>query len=54
MYAIEFTPEADQDLSYFMKWEQKQITDAIEAQLEHQPTVETRNRKQLRPNPVAG
>jgi mRNA-degrading endonuclease RelE of RelBE toxin-antitoxin system len=54
MYAIEFTPEADQDLSYFRKWEQKQITDAIEAQLEHQPTVETRNRKQLRPNPAAG
>lgn len=54
MYEIEFTPEADEDLSYFRKWEQKQITDAIEAQLEHQPTVETRNRKQLRPNSVAG
>ena len=54
MYEIEFTPEADEDLSYFRKWEQKHITDAIEPQLKYQPTVETRNRRQLRPNPVAG
>ncbi|MBM4459880.1 MAG: type II toxin-antitoxin system RelE/ParE family toxin [Chloroflexi bacterium] len=54
MYELEFTPEADEDLSYLRKWEQKQITDAVKSQLEYEPTVETRNRKQLRRNPVAG
>jgi hypothetical protein len=27
--------------------------DAVDEQLAHQPTVETRNRKPMRPNPVA-
>jgi hypothetical protein len=29
------------------------MLDSIERQLVHEPLVETRNRKQLRPNPVA-
>ena len=29
------------------------ILDAIEQQLQHEPLVETRNRKLLRPNPLA-
>lgn len=29
------------------------IFDAVEEQLSHQPTVETRNRKPMRPNPLA-
>jgi len=29
------------------------VLDSVEEQLEHQPTVETRNRKPMRPNPVA-
>ena len=29
------------------------MLDAVDNQLTHQPTVETRNRKPMRPNPVA-
>jgi mRNA-degrading endonuclease RelE of RelBE toxin-antitoxin system len=29
------------------------ILDAVEAQLSHEPLIETRNRKPLRPNPIA-
>jgi mRNA-degrading endonuclease RelE of RelBE toxin-antitoxin system len=29
------------------------VLDAVDEQLTHQPTVETRNRKPLRPNPIA-
>ena len=29
------------------------VFDAVDEQLMHQPTVETRNRKPMRPNPVA-
>ena len=53
MYEIEFTPEAFEDLKAFRKFEQNTIIDSIEAQLKHEPMVETRQRKQLRPNDVA-
>jgi mRNA-degrading endonuclease RelE of RelBE toxin-antitoxin system len=53
MFEIEFTPEAEQDLKWFRKNEQNVILDGIEAQLRYEPTVETRNRKQLRPNKTA-
>ena len=53
MFEIEFTPEAEQDLKWFRKNEQTVILDDIEAQLRYEPTVETRNRKQLRPNQTA-
>jgi mRNA-degrading endonuclease RelE of RelBE toxin-antitoxin system len=33
--------------------QQAQILDAVEGQLTHQPTIETRNRKFMRPNPLA-
>lgn len=35
------------------KRQQVMVLDAVERQLGHQPTVETRNRRPLRPNPVA-
>lgn len=54
MYAIEFTPEANEDLSRFRRFEQKLILDEIENQLQFEQNVETRNRKAMRPNPVAG
>jgi len=54
MYEIEFTPEANEDLKLFRKFEQKQILDEIERQLAYEPNVATRNRKEMRPNDVAG
>lgn len=54
MYEIEFTPEANEDLKLFKKFEQKQILDEIERQLTYEPNVATRNRKEMRLNDVAG
>ncbi|MDW8325414.1 MAG: type II toxin-antitoxin system RelE/ParE family toxin [Anaerolineales bacterium] len=53
MYEIEYTPEARDDLKVFRKFEQKYILDEIDAQLQHEPNIETRNRKKLRPNQLA-
>lgn len=39
-------------LRFFRKSEQQEIMDTIDAQLRYEPTVETRNRKELRPNEV--
>ena len=53
VYRIEFTQEAGRDLAYFSAYERKRIVDDVKRQLTHEPTVETRNRKELRDNPVA-
>jgi mRNA-degrading endonuclease RelE of RelBE toxin-antitoxin system len=53
MYEIEFAPSALEDLKSLRKYEQQQLLDGIEAQLRYQPTIETRNRKRLRPNEFA-
>lgn len=53
MYEIEFTPEALEDLKSLKKFEQQEVVQGIESQLKHEPTVEIRNRKKLRPNDVA-
>ncbi|MBA2591389.1 MAG: type II toxin-antitoxin system RelE/ParE family toxin [Gammaproteobacteria bacterium] len=53
MFEIELTQEALGDLAALKKNEQIRVIDAIEAQLKHEPTGETRSRKRLRPNEVA-
>ncbi len=53
MYDIEFSDDALADLRWFKKPEQNEILDGIEANLRYEPTVETRNRKRLRPNDTA-
>ncbi|NET57639.1 MAG: type II toxin-antitoxin system RelE/ParE family toxin [Symploca sp. SIO2E6] len=53
MYDVEYTPQAIQDLKYFPKHDQKEILDNINIQLSYEPTVETRNRKPMRPNSFA-
>ncbi len=53
MYEIAFTIRAERDLKWFRKNGQNEILDGIEAQLCYEPTVETRNRKRLRPGQVA-
>ena len=52
-YLIEFTPEAVEHLSQLTARQQSTVFDAIEVQLKHEPMVETRNRKPMRPNPLA-
>jgi mRNA-degrading endonuclease RelE of RelBE toxin-antitoxin system len=52
-YLIEVTEEAKADLDYYSAFERKTITSQIRVQLLHEPSVETKNRKSLRENPVA-
>ncbi len=52
MYQIEYTQNALNDLKWFEKHEQKVIVQAIDTQLSYEPTVPTRNRKPMRPNPL--
>jgi mRNA-degrading endonuclease RelE of RelBE toxin-antitoxin system len=48
-----FSPVAVECLDAMRKFDQKRIRDAMADQLSSQPTVETRNRKRLRPNQLA-
>ena len=52
-YRIEYSPDAEDHLHGLTVREQAIILDTVDAQLMHQPTVETRNRKPMRPNPMA-
>ena len=53
MFSIEFTSLATEHLNVFRKNQQQLIVSGIEVQLTHEPHVETRNRKKMRPNKVA-
>jgi mRNA-degrading endonuclease RelE of RelBE toxin-antitoxin system len=53
MFQIEFTPESLDDLKGFRRFDRQQIISTIEVQLLHQPALETRSRKRLRPNQLA-
>jgi len=53
VFEIKFTDDAKVDLRYFTRAQQSGILDAIEKQLRHQPSVETKNRKKLRENIIA-
>src|SRR4051812_39461140 len=52
-YRIEYSPEAVDHLRVLTAGQQSLLLSAVEAQLLHQPTVETRNRIFLRPNLLA-
>lgn len=52
-YQIEITEDASDDLNYYTAFERKTIVSEIRTQLTYQPSVETKNRKKLRYNPIA-
>ncbi len=52
-YEIRFASSARRQLQAFRVHERTVIVAAVETQLSHEPLVETRNRKRLRPNPMA-
>ena len=52
-YALDFTEEALEDLTYYRAYERKTIVEAVREQLTHQPAVETKQRKYMRDNPIA-
>ncbi len=53
MFRIELTREAAEDLGALRTFDARRVVAAMESQLIHEPTRETRNRKQLRPNELA-
>lgn len=52
-YEIEYSPETVDHLRALTARQQSIVLDMVDKQLKHQPTVETRNRKPMRPNPLA-
>jgi mRNA-degrading endonuclease RelE of RelBE toxin-antitoxin system len=52
-YRIEYSPDTVAHLQALSARQRALIFDAVEEQLSHQPTIETRNRKPMRPNPLA-
>ncbi|MGH7782277.1 MAG: type II toxin-antitoxin system RelE family toxin, partial [Candidatus Binatia bacterium] len=52
-YVIEYSPEAEDHLLRFTARRQRIVVEAVDRQLLNEPDVETRNRKPMRPNPVA-
>jgi mRNA-degrading endonuclease RelE of RelBE toxin-antitoxin system len=52
-YRIEYSPETEDHFQYLSKRQQVLVLNAIEKQLQFQPNIETRNRKPMRPNPLA-
>jgi mRNA-degrading endonuclease RelE of RelBE toxin-antitoxin system len=52
-YRIEYSPDAEAHLRALTGRQQRTVLDTVARQLGHQPSLETRNRKPMRPNPVA-
>lgn len=52
-YRIDYSPEAEGHLRALTARQQAIVLDTVDEQLAYQPSVETRNRKPMRPNPVA-
>jgi mRNA-degrading endonuclease RelE of RelBE toxin-antitoxin system len=52
-FAVEFAESVSRQLMSLTRAERVRVLDAVERQLLHEPLRETRNRKPLRPNPIA-
>jgi mRNA-degrading endonuclease RelE of RelBE toxin-antitoxin system len=52
-YRIEYSPDAEEHLAALTARQQVIVLDTVDEQLLHQPRHETRNRKPMRPNPLA-
>ncbi len=52
-YRIDYSPDSEEHLRVLTARQRAVIFDTIDEQLKDQPGVETRNRKPMRPNPLA-
>jgi mRNA-degrading endonuclease RelE of RelBE toxin-antitoxin system len=52
-YRIDYSPATDEHLRVLTARQRAMVFDSVDEQLEHEPGVETRNRKPMRPNPLA-
>ena len=49
-WRIEYSPEAVEHVKALTAFQRTLVVDAVDEQLTHQPTLETRNRKLMKPN----
>jgi mRNA-degrading endonuclease RelE of RelBE toxin-antitoxin system len=54
VYAIEFTPQALDDLKALRRFDQQLVRGGVKAQLLYEPAVPATGRKRMRPNEIAG
>jgi mRNA-degrading endonuclease RelE of RelBE toxin-antitoxin system len=52
-YLIEYSPDAVSHMRELTAGQRASVLDAVDNQLLHEPQTETRNRKPMRPNPLA-
>lgn len=52
-YRIEYSPETESHLRALTARQRAIVLDAVDEQLAYEPTVVTRQRKPMRPNPLA-
>jgi mRNA-degrading endonuclease RelE of RelBE toxin-antitoxin system len=52
-YRNEYSPDAEDHLRLLTARQQSIVLDTVDEQLAHEPLLETRNRKPMRPNPLA-
>jgi len=52
-YRIDYSPETEDHFRALTARQKAIVLDAVDEQLTYQPTVETKNRKPMLPNPVA-
>ena len=52
-YPIEYSPATDEQRRVLTARQRAMVFDAVDEHLAHEPAVETRNRKPMRPNPLA-
>lgn len=52
-YQIDYSPAAEEHLRGLTARQRTTILDSVDRQLAHEPNVETKNRKPMRPNPIA-
>ena len=52
-FNVELTHSAERDLAYYTKYEQRIIVKSILKHLQVDADIQTKRRKQLRPNPLA-
>jgi mRNA-degrading endonuclease RelE of RelBE toxin-antitoxin system len=52
-YRIQYSPSTDEHLRALTARQRAIVFDTVDKQLTFQPAVETRNRKPMRPNPIA-
>jgi len=53
IYRIECSPDVELHLRVLTTRQQSIVLEGVDTKLKHQPTLETRNRKPMRPNPLA-